>query len=180
MTSVARSIKLGPMVTENATPASTANGDTTTEARPGRVLTAGRASRNRRVAKLTEGVVRGRMSERGLADALDLGTTTVGRMLAGEQPWHLGDVLAGDVLALPPSLAADVLRAMLDEVERPGTAPSDPRVGAMLVGAASGDLQRTVIDAMADGQLDDVERRAIASDALSAVNACLALVRGVR
>lgn len=163
------------MVTENATPASTANGDTTTEARPGRVLTAGRASRNRRVAKLTEGVVRGRMSERGLADALDLGTTTVGRMLAGEQPWHLGDVLA-----LPPSLAADVLRAMLDEVERPGTAPSDPRVGAMLVGAASGDLQRTVIDAMADGQLDDVERRAIASDALSAVNACLALVRGVR
>ena len=150
------------------------NGGDVAEVSPGRVLTAGRASRNRAAARIVAGVV-GRLSTRKVADSLDLGTTTVTRMLAGEQPWHLGDVLA-----LPPTVAADVLRAMLDEVERPSSGPKDPTVGAMLVGAASGDLQRTVVDAMADGKLDEVERRTIATRALTAVNACLDLVRGVR
>lgn len=115
------------------------------------------------------------MSTRALADALDLGTTTVSRMLSGEQPWHLGDVLA-----LPATVAGDVLRAMLDEVERPTTRVLDVQTSTMMVGAASGDLQRAVVDAMADGELSPSERRDIGRAALTAINAALSVVRGVR
>ena len=82
---------------------------------------------------------------------------------------YLRDIRDGDralplwiVLALPPALAAEVLRACLAEVELLSSGQSPERHHRQLV-ARVGELSAALDSALADGVLSDRERADLAS-----------------
>jgi hypothetical protein len=102
-------------------------------------------------------------SDAALAERLDFKSpTTVQSLRTGEAPWKLGDLLA-----LPRSLAMEIVTALIGKIERGGiTQTKDLRDHALCVSEEEGALSKTVRLATADGVLDADEQRAISLQAL--------------
>jgi len=109
-------------------------------------------------------------SDANLADRLDFkSTTSVVALRKGEAPWHLGDLLA-----LPRTLAMEIVTALVGKIERGNiTQPSDLRDHALAVSEEEGALSREIRRAHADGVVDDQEKRAVARQALKLADKAL-------
>lgn len=102
-------------------------------------------------------------SDAALAERLDFKSpTTVQALRTGEAPWKLGDLLA-----LPRSLAMEIVTALVGKIERGGiTQTKDLRDHALCVSDEEGALSRVIREAHADGVVDAAEQRAVARQAL--------------
>lgn len=147
--------------------------------RPARTCSPVRRACDREVADMFAELLRARReagdastSDSILADRLDFGSTTsVVRLREGKVPLHLGDLLA-----LPRSLAREMLRAIEARLDS-ASPPVDVREHALRVSRDEGDLSRAVLEAHVDGAVDDREQRAIARSALKVAEGALALAR---
>lgn len=112
-----------------------------------------------------------------VGDALGIGKTTAEALANGRGPLRLRDVRL-----LPLGLRVRLLRRLLDEAEaeaqaRPSPLPILTHVTRVTIG--TGDLARAVDEALADGRVDDSERKAIVRAALRLEDAAQHVARDV-
>jgi hypothetical protein len=141
-------------------------------ARPAHMHSRARAAANRRAAMLMAATLKGRASSHQIGDRLDVCPSRAIKIIRGDAPWTVGDLLLlreGDALA--------VLEALRAEIESPTRMPIERR--QRLVSMRAGDLSRAVDSALLDGRVDAVEAVEIRQHAIGLSGECRGAIRDV-
>lgn len=136
------------------------------------VRSARRVSAARRVAMVVAQALETRATATGpqLGARLNVSATRALKVMRGEAPWHLGDLLllhTGDALSVLDAIRAAVM-------EHGASLPVDRRVRRTSIRV--GELAARVDDALADGRIEAHEAAGIRSAALSVASEALATV----
>jgi len=143
--------------------------------RPGQVRSSRRVDADRRAAGIVGQALDGRAtaSSSQLAERLGVKGSSALRLVNGEAPWHIGDLLlmtSGDALAVLDALRSKVVEA---------SAPMAVERRQRRVSMKSGDLARAVEEALLDGRIDADEAAEIREAALGVATEALGIVRDV-
>lgn len=162
-------------VPDGAAPPAQAERSQAEPAGPGQVRSALRVDGDRRAAAIVAQALDGRPTASGaqLAERIGVSPTSARRLVNGEAPWHIGDLLllqTGDALAVLDALRAKVVEAAV---------PMPIERRQRRVSMRSGDLARAVDEALLDGRIDAAEAAEIRQTALGLASDALGMVRDV-